>query len=135
MPNFIYEWYKAHQPVVNLVMAIVWLVLSIYMLWISIDRVQVKWELDKKTAQLEDLSSRLNEVQPKISQLKADRLELYKALSSCNFLRKMEKFPLNQVEADLFKAVTTYYNSEAEVTKALEKYVNYRRLNPTACTE
>jgi hypothetical protein len=61
-------------------------------------------------------------IKQQTAQLKEDKLELYKALSSCNFLRKMEKLPLNQVEMDLFKAVTTYYNSEAEVTEALEKY-------------
>ena len=104
------------------VIAIIFCMLSGFIIYDAFRDYTARCELMRITSQLEDLSSTLNEVQPKISQLKSERLELYKALSSCNFLRKMEKLPLNQVEMDLFKAVTTYYNSEAEVTKALEKY-------------
>lgn len=102
--------------------AIIFCMLSGFIIYDAFRDYNARCELEDVTQQLADLSERLNAVQPKISQLKSDRLELYKALSSCNFLRKMEKLPLNQVELDLFKAVTTYYNSEAEVTKALEKY-------------
>ncbi len=104
------------------IIAIIFCMLSGFIIYDAFRDYNARCELMRITSQLEDLSSRLNEVQPKISQLKADKLELYKALSSCNFLRKMEKFPLNQVEMDLFKALTTYYSSEAEVTKAIEKY-------------
>lgn len=103
-----------------LLLSLVFTSLVVVLFWFLL--MKTAGDRNKAEAQVKQLTSDLEMVQPKISQLKADRLELVKALSSCNFLRKMEKLPLNQVELDLFKAVTTYYNSEAEVTKALEKY-------------
>jgi hypothetical protein len=116
-----FNW-KEHFSTVSIVIALIFIMQSGYIVYDAFRDYSARCELVRITSQLEDLSASLEKVQPKISQLKADRLELYKALSSCNFLRKMEKLPLNHVEMDLFKAVTTYYNSEAEVTKSLEKY-------------
>jgi chromosome segregation ATPase len=77
---------------------------------------------NKAREQVKQLTSDFEKVQPQISQLKEDKKEIYKALTSCNFLRETENLPIGDINKDLVKAVSSYYKAEAQVHKVLEKY-------------
>lgn len=104
------------------VIAIIFIFLSGFIIFDAVRDYEIKCKLESVLPMLDQVEQKTEALNNEISYLKSDKKELYKALASCNFLRETENLPIGEINKDLVKALSSYYNAESLVTKALEKY-------------